>query len=468
MSTTPILSVSALNQLARGLIEDHFSAIRVEGEISNLTQASSGHLYFTLKDASAQIKAVMFRSQRAQLRLQPENGGKVVAEGQLSVYPARGDMQLLVTRMQAAGLGDLHRAFMQLKQRLEQEGLFAQARPLPDAPQRLALITSRQGAAVHDILSILKRRAPALAIDLFAVAVQGEGAAAQMRQALSEIARRGVHDVVILGRGGGSLEDLWAFNDEALARAIVASPIPVISAVGHETDFSIADFAADLRAATPSAAAEIVSAGSVHRHQLLRQLQERLRPPRALIERAALRLDDASQRLQQTLRLQLGELRRRQEVNAGQLQRLSPPRLIEARRQRLQQAQAQLPLRILALIAMQRQHLAIRQGRLSAHSLHLSAHHQRLTLLHTRLQELVQRALQERRSDLEQCAHRAHVASPLATLARGYSILSDSEGRIVRDSHHLHIGERLQARLAHGMVTLSVEHTLPDDLVGLT
>ncbi len=464
MSTAPILSVSALNQLARGLIEDHFSAIRVEGEISNLTLAASGHLYFTLKDASAQIKAVMFRGHRAQLRLQPANGSKVIAEGQLSVYPARGDMQLLVTRLQDAGQGDLHRAFMQLKQRLEQEGLFAQARALPESPQRLALITSRQGAALHDILSILKRRAPALAIDLFAVTVQGDIAATQMRQALSEVARRGVYDLVILGRGGGSIEDLWAFNDEALARAIVACPIPVISAVGHETDFSIADFAADLRAPTPSAAAEIISEGSVRRRQLLHQLQERLQVPRVLIARAALRLDDASERLHQTLRGQLAEQRRRQELYGAQLQRLSPPRQIQARRQRLLQAQAQLPQRIMNLIALHRHRLATRQTGLSPHWLQLAAQNTHLAALQGRLRERVQRDLQERRNILEHCAHRAHVSSPLATLARGYSILDDAHGQIVRDSRQVQAGDPLRARLAHGHLELRVERVESDDL----
>ncbi len=457
MSTSPILSISALNHLARDLIEDHFASVRVEGEISNLTQASSGHLYFTLKDASAQIKAVMFRGRRTQLRMQPSNGKKVIAEGQLSIYPARGDMQILVSQMQAAGLGDLHQAFMELKLRLQQEGLFARQRALPDNLHKLALVTSRQGAVIHDMLSILQRRAPEIRIDLYAVAVQGEGAALQLRQAIADISRRQEHDAVIIGRGGGSMEDLWAFNDEQLARAIAACPLPVISAVGHETDFSIADFAADLRAPTPSAAAELVSESAVRRRQRLHQLAGRLLAPRTLLERSMQRLDEQQLRLQQTAQAYLHRLTQRHRLLDSQLMRLSLPERLRMQQLQLQQAKTSLQQELERKLERHQQSLQFGRQRLLAQTPDLRLLRRTLNDQHQRLSALLQTQLQRRQERLQQLAQRAHLTSPLATLARGYSILFDEQGSIVRDSRSLRRGQKLQARLQHGSAELIVQ-----------
>ena len=254
------LSVSELTARLKDLIERGFGFLAVEGEISNCKQWSSGHIYFTLKDDHAQIRAVMFRTQARQLKFAPEDGMHVIARGRLSLYEVKGEYQIVCEALEPRGLGALQAAFEQLKKRLQDEGLFEQARkrPLPAWPRRIGVVTSLDGAAVRDILRVLTQRHPTARVVIRPARVQGDGAALDLVRALTSIARIPELDVIIIGRGGGSTEDLWAFNDEALARAIAASPVPVISAVGHEVDFTIADFVADLRAATPSNAAELV------------------------------------------------------------------------------------------------------------------------------------------------------------------------------------------------------------------
>jgi exodeoxyribonuclease VII large subunit len=256
--TDNIYTVSQLNREAKRLLAVHFLTVQVGGEISNLSQPSSGHIYFTLKDAQAQIRCAMFKGQQQRLRFKPANGNQVILTAQVSLYEPRGDYQLVVEHMEEAGDGALRQAFDRLKQKLLLEGLFEQERkqPLPLIPNRIGVITSPSGAAIHDILTVLKRRFPVIPVLIYPVAVQGEAAKFEITQALATANQRDEVDVIILGRGGGSLEDLWAFNEEIVARAIAASNIPVISAVGHEVDVSIADFVADYRAATPSAAAE--------------------------------------------------------------------------------------------------------------------------------------------------------------------------------------------------------------------
>lgn len=260
MPPDSVLTVSRLAALLREVIEDNFLDVRVEGEISNFSTPASGHSYFCLKDENCQIRAVLFRPQARLLRFRPENGMHVVAAGRLSLYPQRGEVQFIVDRLEPQGVGSLQVAFEQLKARLAAEGLFdpARKRPLPSFPRTVGVVTSASGAAIHDILNVLRRRHAGVRILLRPVRVQGEGAAAEIAAAITDLNRHGEADVLIVGRGGGSLEDLWAFNEEAVARAIFASAIPVISAVGHEVDVTIADFVADLRAPTPSAAAEMV------------------------------------------------------------------------------------------------------------------------------------------------------------------------------------------------------------------
>ncbi|HLT43769.1 MAG TPA: exodeoxyribonuclease VII large subunit, partial [Luteimonas sp.] len=271
-STGEILSPSQLNTLARGLLEDAFPLVWVEGELSSVARPSSGHLYFCLKDARAQVRCAMFRPKSTWLKFAPREGLRVLARGRLTLYEARGEYQLVLDHMEEAGEGALRRAFEELKARLQAEGLFDEARkrPLPAYVRRLAVLTSPTGAAVRDVLSVLARRFALLDVDVLPVQVQGATAAAQITAMLQRAAASGRYDVILLARGGGSLEDLWAFNDEWLARAIAASPVPVVSAIGHETDFSLSDFAADLRAPTPSAAAELLVP---HADDLRRRLQ---------------------------------------------------------------------------------------------------------------------------------------------------------------------------------------------------
>src|SRR5690554_4257558 len=274
----PAFTVSQLNQRARQLLEISFASVRVEGEISNLARPSSGHWYFTLKDANAQVRCAMFRSRTALLKFQPKEGDKVEVRAKVSLYENRGDYQLIVDAMKPAGEGALLLAFQKLKERLQLEGLFNPEfkQPLPSQVQRVGIVTSATGAAVHDILTVLKRRDPSIEISIYPTQVQGQAATSQVVDAIERANRDNLVDVLIVGRGGGSLEDLWCFNEEAVARAIFSSRLPIISAVGHEVDFSIADFVADVRAATPSAAAELVSQDQQVQNHVLIHLQPRL------------------------------------------------------------------------------------------------------------------------------------------------------------------------------------------------
>ncbi|BCR05755.1 exodeoxyribonuclease 7 large subunit [Desulfuromonas versatilis] len=346
------LSVSRLVALLKEVVEENFVQVLVEGEISNFATPASGHHYFTLKDQGAQLRAVMFRTQNRLLPYRPENGMQVVCSGRVSVYSQRGEIQLVVETMEPLGAGSLQVAFEQLKARLSAEGLFAaeRKRPLPAFPRTIGVVTSATGAAIHDILNVLKRRAAGVRVLLFPVRVQGEGAAAEIAGAIAALNRQGQADVLIVGRGGGSLEDLWAFNEEPVARAIHASRIPVISAVGHEVDFTIADFVADLRAPTPSAAAELVVksrleleghldhlvmrlAGQMQgRLGLLRErvdgLARRLRSPRQELARMDQRWLELERRLRQAMAGGLRERGLRLGAAAARLDALSPLRTL--------------------------------------------------------------------------------------------------------------------------------------------
>ena len=340
-----VLTPSQLNALARDLLEDTFPLVWVEGELGNVTRPASGHLYFTLKDARAQVRCAMFKPKSTWLKFQPREGLRVLARGRLTLYEARGDYQLILDTLEEAGEGALRRAFEELKNKLAAEGLFAaeRKRPLPAHLHRLAVITSPTGAAVRDVLSVLGRRFPLLEVDVLPSLVQGEGAAAQIASLLRRAGASGRYDAVLLTRGGGSLEDLWAFNDEALARAIAASPVPVVSAVGHETDFSLADFAADLRAPTPSAAAELLVPDRRDLQARIQNLQRRLsmlqthrlRDAMQRVDRASLRL----QALRPQARLQALCLRQQQ---AQRRLRAAWRELLERRHARLRHAAAVL------------------------------------------------------------------------------------------------------------------------------
>jgi exodeoxyribonuclease VII large subunit len=434
------LTPSQLNALARNLLEDAFPLIWVEGELGNLSRPSSGHLYFTLKDERAQVRCALFKPKSQWLKFIPREGLRVLARGRLTLYEARGDYQLILDTMEDAGEGALRRAYEQLKAKLQAEGLFDQARKreLPAHVRRLGILTSPSGAAVHDVLSVLRRRFPLVDVDILPVPVQGDTAAAQIVRMLQAAGRSGRYDALLITRGGGSLEDLWAFNDEALARAIAASPVPVVSAVGHEVDISLADFAADLRAPTPSVAAELLVPDRADLTAHLRAQSRRLHAiHERLLRGATQRTDRAALRLQ-ALRPQarLDTLRRRQE---------------EALR-RLHAAWAQ---------ADQRRRAQLRHA---AAVLHASRPQRRLSLLRDRLQSLAPRpqaatvrALQRHALHLHGLARSLEAVSPLATVARGYAILQRDDGRIVRSVGDAQSGERLDARLRDGLLKLRVE-----------
>lgn len=353
--TPPILSVSDLTTLLKTVVEETFPQVWVAGEISNLTRAGSGHLYFTLKDADAQLKACMWRNAAQRLRFQPQDGLEVIANGPLEVYAPRGQYQIIVQQMQPQGVGALELALRQLQQKLEAEGLFdpARKRPLPSFPRRVALVTSPSGAAVRDLIQVITRRWPLVNLVIVPVAVQGEGAAAEIAAGLKLAAKMPGVDVIITGRGGGSLEDLWAFNEEIVARAIVASPIPVVTAVGHEIDVTIADLVSDRRALTPSEAGELVvplvsevrQSLMTARQRLTSALAQKARQSRSVLDALAqrrcftrpterlhdlaARLDDWELRLQRALRHRVDATRQKLTGVAATLHALSPLAVLE-------------------------------------------------------------------------------------------------------------------------------------------
>ena len=441
MNQQEILSVSQLNQRARHLLEDIFPAVVVEGEVSNLARPASGHLYFTLKDASAQVRCAFFRQNAMRSRQQAENGIKVRLTGRLSIYEGRGDYQLIVSHMEAAGEGALRAAFEALKQQLLQEGLFAAERKqaLPRFPRRIGLVTSPTGAVIRDIISVFARRAPHIELVLIPTAVQGKEATAQIIHAL-QLADRAGFDAIILARGGGSLEDLWCFNEEAVARCLAGCKTPVVSAIGHETDTSISDFVADVRAPTPTAAAELLSPD---RQQLLQGLQDlRLRLTRrinGLLQHAQLQLDGQRKRLRHP--------RERIEQSTQRLDELQL-RLQRAIEQHLQQAGWQL----------QQNRRALDAAPLSAR---LQLQQQHLLGLEQQLRQGLQNRLQHTEFRFRQLIRSLHLVSPLATLDRGYAILLDENHRVIQSVHQAADGQPLTARLADGSLQVRVTGLQP-------
>jgi len=439
-----VYSPSRLNREARSLLEVSFPLLWVEGEVSNLSRPASGHIYFSLKDENAQVRCAMFRQRNMRLDFRPENGAQVRIRARVSLYEARGDFQLIVEHMEEAGAGALQRAFEQLKRRLAAEGLFAAdaKRPLPELPRAIGVVTSATGAALRDVLSVHRRRFPAIPLVVYPVPVQGEGAAERIAAMLHRAGERGDCDVLLLVRGGGSLEDLWAFNEEVVARALRACPLPVVSGVGHEVDVTIADFAADRRAPTPSAAAELVT------------------PDRAEWLTA---VDGLQQRLAGTMRRELAQRRRHLDGLGRRLKH--PGRRLQEIAQRLDELEQRLGH---AQRAALRQHRA-RLGELRAHLFRHSPGHrlQRLAdrrdSLDRRLHEGITRTLERRRGRLEAAARALDTVSPLATLGRGYALVQREDGSVVRSHTEVDRGERVQARLGDGRLYCRVEETSDDD-----
>ncbi|WP_301153111.1 exodeoxyribonuclease VII large subunit [Metapseudomonas otitidis] len=432
-----VLTVSQLNQRARHLLEDVFPQVWVEGEISNLARPASGHLYFTLKDSQAQVRCALFRQNALKVRQALRDGLAVKVRGKVSLFEGRGDYQMIADAVEPAGDGALRLAFEALKEKLAGEGLFAteRKRPLPAHPQRVGIVTSPTGAVIRDIISVFRRRAPQVSLTLVPTAVQGREATAQIVRALALADAQGF-DALILARGGGSLEDLWCFNEEAVARAVAACKTPIVSAVGHETDVSISDFVADVRAPTPSAAAELLAPDSSGLRQRLEGLERRLLlRMRQLIAHQHLRLDGLTRRLRHP-----GERLRQQ------AQRLDD---LEMRLQRALDRQ----------VSQRRERLARLETRLAAQhpGRALGLLRQRLDALAARLPRAMRENLGTRRLELQSQVQTLHAFSPLATLGRGYSILLDERGQAIRSASQTQPGQRLKARLGEGELEVRVE-----------
>ncbi|SEK76750.1 Exodeoxyribonuclease VII large subunit [Pseudoxanthomonas sp. GM95] len=435
-----VLTPTQLNTLARDLLEGSFPAIWVEAELGNVTRPASGHLYFTLKDARAQIRCAMFKPKSTWLKFAPREGLRVLARGRLTLYEARGDYQLVLDHMEEAGEGALRRAFEQLKARLQAEGLFdpETKRPLPEFPQRLAVITSPSGAAVRDVISVLGRRFPLLQVDVLPTQVQGATAAAQIAALVRAAGDSGRYDAVLVTRGGGSIEDLWAFNEEILVRAVAECAVPVVSAVGHETDFTLCDFAADLRAPTPSAAAELLVPSLTDLATRLRGLGRRLHTLHAhRMDRTMQRVDRAWLRLQAQGPQARVELMRRRHTDALRRLQAQWQVQLDARRARLRHAESVLrahsPQRRLAVLA------------------------ERLAALKPRPQAAIARQLQRDALRLRGLVRSLEAVSPLATVARGYALVTrEDDGTLVRSTTQVAEGDRLNARLADGQLRVQV------------
>ena len=435
-----IYTVSDLTARIRDLLAKNFTDVTVQGEISNCRSAASGHYYFTLKDERAQVRCVFFKQQQRGMKFRPEDGVKVTVRGSVSVYEARGEYQIYVESLEPAGRGALQLAFEQLKKRLETEGLFDAKRkkPLPLLPSRIGLITSPSGAAVRDVVRILKRRFPNVHLTLYPVRVQGEGAAAEIAEAMGYFSKKRVVDVILLVRGGGSLEDLWSFNEESVARAVVASAIPVISGVGHETDFTIADFVADVRASTPSAAAELVV-------QTRREFDKHVFDLRA--------------RLEGSLRYRLLELSRRVHALGGRRGFRRPLDLLHQQRQRADELTSRLALGLRGRLESSRKRL--NTARLYVASFDFRA---KIGALRLRLQETThelgvreERLLRLKRERWERLTLQLEERGPLKVFERGYSIATDAAGKILTDAAQVQIGDAVSLQLHRGRLVSEVK-----------
>ena len=440
-----MLTPSLLNRHARELIEDVFHSIWIEGELSNVSRPASGHVYFTLKDAGAQVRGALFKSRTFGMRFKPTDGMQVLVRGKVSLYEARGEFQLIAEHMEPAGEGALQREFEQLKARLAAEGLFDAAlkRPLPAWPRRIGVITSPSGAAIRDVLSVLARRFPLVDVDVLPVPVQGREAPAAIVAMLQAVNAAARHDVLLLTRGGGSLEDLWAFNDESVARAVRASTIPVVAAVGHEIDFSIAEFAADLRAATPSAAAELLVP---ERDALLRQLGD---ARRSVLRAQGRRVETLAQRVDHLQARLVARHPRNQLVQTRQRLQGLQARLLQIRERRDEQRVARVG------------HVLTRLRGVSPQP-HITQTRERAQTLASRLHSLATTRVERQRGHLLELARGLHATSPLATLERGYSILLDpATGTTLRSVKMMKPGDDVTARLADGQVDLRVLNVGP-------
>jgi exodeoxyribonuclease VII large subunit len=438
--TRQILTVSELTARIRDLLARNFTDIFVQGEISNCRPAQSGHIYFTLKDDRAQVRCVFFKQQQRGVKFRPEDGLQVTVRGSISVYEQRGEYQIYVEKIEPIGLGALQLAFEQLKKRLEAEGLFDPARkkPLPLLPSRIGLITSPRGAAVRDVVRILTRRFPNVHLTVYPVRVQGEEAAGEIVKALKFFNEKKMVDVLILARGGGSLEDLWAFNEEVVARAIAASEIPVISGVGHETDFTIADFVADVRASTPSAAAELVV-------QTRREFDKHIADLRGA--------------LAEQVRYRILVLSRRVHEFAARRGFRRPLDLLRQQRQRADELTSRLALGLRARLEQSRKRFTAAHLRIVSFDFRvkIAAFRLRLERRAADLGVRAERLLQKKRDRVEKLLLQLNERSPLKVLERGYAIATDAKGAVLRDASQVQIGDSVSLQLHRGKLSTEVK-----------
>jgi exodeoxyribonuclease VII large subunit len=435
-----IWTVSELTAKIRDLLAKNFTNISVQGEISNCREAQSGHIYFTLKDDRSQVRCVFFKQQQRGIKFRPEDGLQMTVRGSISVYEARGEYQIYVESLEPIGLGALQLAFEQLKKRLEAEGLFDPARkkPLPMLPSRIGIITSPRGAAVRDVVRILTRRFPNVHLTVYPVRVQGEGSAAEIVKALKYFNAKKTVDVLILARGGGSLEDLWAFNEEPVARAIAASEIPVISGIGHETDFTIADFVADVRASTPSAAAELVV-------QTRREFDKHIA--------------DLRETLAGLIRYRLLELSRSVHELSARRGFRRPLDLLRQQRQRADEMTSRLALGLRARLEQSRKRFTAAHLRIVSFDFRvkISAFRLRLEKRAAELGVRAERLLQKKRDRVEKLLLQLNERSPLKVLERGYAIATDANGIVLRDAAQVALGDPVSLQLHRGKLSTEVK-----------
>nr|WP_040522850.1 exodeoxyribonuclease VII large subunit [Aliiglaciecola lipolytica] len=433
-----IFTVSQLNRMARSVLETEIGQIWLSAEISNFVAASSGHWYFTLKDSRAQVKAAMFRGANSRIKLRPKEGDKILVRASVGLYEARGDYQIVVDFMEPEGEGQLKQQFEMLKIKLAQEGLFASShkKTLPESIQRVGVITSATGAALHDILTVLKRRNPLISVIVYPAQVQGELAPLQLCQAIDKATRRNEVDVLIIGRGGGSLEDLWCFNNETLARKIFSCPLPTISAVGHEVDVTIADFVADVRAPTPSAAAELVSTDVIEVIQNIQNLKGRL---------------------QRSMRSHLQFHKHRSQIASQQLKPLHPENRIKQQAQFLDQMQMLLEHRVKASIERRAKKMATLSQRLMTRSPinGIERQLQNNQNLTKQLNKSILNFLGKKQLQLAKSSELLDSVSPLSTLSRGYSITYRGD-EIIKQSKQLNVNDEIVSRFHDGSIKSKV------------
>ena len=433
MQQPHIFTVYGLNTEVRQVLEQGFGSIWLVGEISNFAAPSSGHWYFTLKDERAQIRAAMFRNANQRVRIRPQHGMQVLVRAKLTVYEPRGDYQLIIEHMEDAGAGLLQQKYEQLKAKLQGEGLFdpAHKQPLPESIKKVGVITSPTGAAVRDILAVLKRRDPSVEVIIYPSAVQGQAATGELLHMLQRAISRNEVDALIMARGGGSLEDLWCFNDEQLAYALHSCPIPTISAVGHEVDFTICDFVADVRAPTPSAAAELVS----------RDQRETLQ-----------RISHLAHRVEQAWARYFRQYQQHQQHLAMRLQQQHPQRQLQQNNQRLDELSARVQLAMRRLLQQQQRQQTQLASRLS--TVHperrLAPLQQQQQQLKQRLQLAMSQLLKQQRQRFQSLSQGLHMVSPLQTIERGYAVVRKADGAVVRNPAELATGEAFQVKVAAG------------------